>query len=170
MKVIPSFQTIQTLFNRVAPLSAVLASALLFLSGCGAGKPSEGWVGFVVNQDQHQKQQDSAVGPGKSYKAQAASLSSTPSGFELDASSKATTSEKIRIQIQGSGDLAAQVGKTLVVSTGQLLLDGKTLDLSGGSFTLQSLSGGTAQGNFSVRVKDHNPPWEVVGCFVTLNP
>ncbi len=153
-------------FLRHMPMAAASIALFLAMSGC-TQKIEEGWVGFVVNQD---SKADQTQGPGKSYTAKLATLKSSPQSVELDAFSQATSVDKVKILVPTGGALDGQVGKTLPVESGVLVIDKTTYTLSGGNFTLQSLSGGNARGNFSARVKDHNPPWEVVGCFVTAIP
>ncbi len=145
----------------------ISALALVSMTSSCTQKIEEGWAGFVVNQDSSANQ---AQVPGKSYTAKLATLKASPTSVELDAFSQATSADKVKILIPTSGSLENQVGKTLSVDSGQLVIDQTTYSLSGGNFTLQSLGGGNARGNFSARVKDHNPPWEVVGCFVTAIP
>ena len=142
-------------------LIALAVACLACLSGCSAKDP-KGWVGFVINQDE--KSSSSSQVPGKSYSA-------SPTTFTLKGASlrmEAGGGEDIRLELDVPvGKTATQelLAKTVPIQGGKLVLAGQTLDFEQGSFTLQTLVGGVGRGNFNARVKNHNPPWEVVGCF-----
>ena len=134
---------------------------LLCLSGCSA-KDSKGWVGFVINQDE--KSASSTQVPGKSYSASPVTFTLKGSTLRLEAGS----SEEIKLELDipiAKNASQELLTKTVPIQGGKLVLSGQTLEFEQGSFTLQTLSGGTGRGNFNARVKNHNPPWEVVGSF-----
>lgn len=146
-------------------IKALVTAALLAacISGGCTSKNSPGWVGFVINQDAK-----SAGGnaPGKSYTSSPASLSPTGATALRLEGGGSNTDIQFTLEIPVSKPVKDEIlTKTLTVPSGKLRMPDQTLELEQGSFTLQTLEAGVARGNFNARVKNHNPPWEIVGSF-----
>lgn len=131
-----------------------LILATLLLAGC-SGKP---FAAFVINQDAHSQSK-----PGKSYSCEPCQLQSQKGTIRLECGQRGQTF--LQLEVSTSLPLASLLGQTLPLQSGEVEIPGSQLKLENGKFTLQTLSGGIARGNFSGRVQNQKPPWEVVGSF-----
>lgn len=140
--------------NRKLLLKALGA---LLLSGCA----QNGFAAFVVNQDAHAQAK-----PGKSYSAEPCHLNQKPGQLVLVSGQAGQPSSlELTVALPAGKNPSAILGQTLDGVTGQAQVEDRKLELEKGTFTLQTLQGQVARGNFNARAKGQNPPWEVVGSF-----
>lgn len=130
-------------------------ASLLLLAGCST-PPKEGSASFIVNQSGGASQQ----APGKSYALNTTRINPVK-GYVLGGDNQTG------VNLTFGPDTKVQdvLGKEQPLKDGELRLNGKIYPLESGEIVLQTLQQNFVRGNFNAKVKDGQPPWEVVGSF-----
>lgn len=137
-----------------------LALLALCLLACGRQAP-DGFAAYIINQDAHAQ-----VSPGKSYDAEPCSVQLEGNRLRLRCG-RPESAGWLLLEVdmpEGKSGWDSLLGLTLEGAKGDLKTPDRQDRLELGKFTLQTLKGGVARGNFSARLV-RDSALEVVGSF-----